>query len=626
MKLTNRLVFLLIGSVGLVYILLQLYTSNYYATLVEEQVRLESDALSFSVLGDIIRLKKDTEATVQVASVGIEAFDTKNEEQIYKYLSQILINNSKNGGHIFGMALAFNPINKRSAPHVWLKDKEIVRKNIARQLNYTSLPWYVSVSKLKKPVWTPPYFEDSSNTFIVTYAYPILDSNGKVQAVLTADLSLQYVRDFLQAMSGKEEYIIIVSKDTGRYVAHPDVTKLALSQDKTQTPDPALQAIYQMMRGEHGSAYFEDEEVGKRYFVNYVNIKGLDWVIGIVFDADKVIDRLRTMSYQHVIIVIIGLFSILFVIYVVARSITKPLRHLTEHVKGIDSSNLGNAMSKTEAKDEITQLAQNFSFMHDELRRYIENEKASAAEKEKIESEINFAKDIQTSFLPKEQELRDDNRFELASRLQLARDVGGDLYDYFFWDKDNLMLVIGDVADKGIPAALYMSMTLAFTRVLSRVVSSPAAMASYVNNYLVRYNRNNMFVTMMTLKINLQTGVVMVMDAGHGMLYHISGKKIIQPKLHTNMALGVKSDIEFKQTTFTMNKGDMLFLYTDGATDALNPEKEVFGEDNLKFVLRTLSNKDTATNNISKITQKLTSFINGAKTEDDTAMLLFQYK
>lgn len=623
MKITTRLVLLLIGSVGLVYILLQLYSSRYYAEMVEEQIKLESEALSMNAIGQIISLQKDTESTVQVASVGIKIFDPDMEGQIYDYLSQMLINNNRLGGHIFGMSLAFNPDKKNYAPYVWYKEGQLSRKNITLMQDYTSLPWYKRVAKERKPVWTAPYFEKAGGLFMVTYAYPILEEDGSLLAVLTADVSLRHLREYLQSVSGQNEYIFIISQETGVYVANPDAKKIGLSGVDDSFSDSAKKAIYQMMQGGKGSAYFDFED--KNYLVNYINIPELRWMVGVVFDADKIAGTIRILEYKNILVIIAGLFFILLVIYIVARSITKPLCFLADYVKDVGDGDLTQRVPYTEGRDEIAQLAKNFSFMQDELQKYIETERSIAAEKERIESEIRFAQEIQESFLPRDDSMANDGRFSLSSRLKAARDVGGDLYDFFFWDKDNLLLVIGDVADKGIPASLYMSMTMAFTRVLGRLVPSPAAIAAYVNNYLVRYNKNSMFVTMMTLMVNLKTGKVTIMDAGHGMLYHISEGKVSVPFIEKNIALGVSEDVEFKQSSFKIKKGDTLFLYTDGVTDAKNPDNEDFGDKRLKNVLKKISPTATADENLSKVVKQIDGFIKDAKPEDDMAMILFQF-
>ena len=135
-----------------------------------------------------------------------------------------------------------------------------------------------------------------------------------------------------------------------------------------------------------------------------------------------------------------------------------------------------------------------------------------------------------------------------------------------------------------------------------------------------------MFVTMMILVIDIKTGKIKILDAGHGMIKLISKNTVKTIPTESNIALGVKADFNFKSSSFTMSKGDMLLLYTDGVTDAVNPEKKQFGEQRLNESLRNLDSKNTASENLSIICDEINHFCKNAKAADDMAMILFEYK
>lgn len=623
MKITARLVLLLMSSIGLVYVMLQLYGSHYYTTLMERQIKLESDSLSFNTIGQLSSIQKNTENMVKVASVGIKIFDPSMEAQIYDYLSSIVTGDKESGGHLFGMGLAFNPEYKFLTPYVNYKNGRINRMNLAINDNYTNTAWYQAVQATGKPVWTEPYLSKSNNLFFITYAYPIMQ-NDKLMAVLKADVSLNHLKSYLQDISRPNQYIVIITKNTGVYVSHPDDSRITVSGLSNRFPENIHKIINEMMTKNAGSGSFFYQ--GKKYLINYMTMKELNWAVGIVFDENAIRENIDLMEYKNILIIVVGLFFILLVIYVVAKSITKPLCHLTDYVKSISDGDLSRNVPVIKGNDEIAELSRSFSFMQEELKRYIDTERSIAAEKERIDSQIRFAQEVQKSFLPDRKILAADKRFTLSSYLKTAQDVSGDLYDFFFLDEDTLFIVIGDVADKGIPASLYMSVTMAFARVLGKMSSSPEVIATYINNYLILYNKNNMFVTMMILIINIKTGEILLLDAGHGMIKCISKGKVFTPETKTNIALGVKSDVKFEQTSFTLSKGDMIFLYTDGVTDAVNPKKEQFGENRLHDVLTSLNSDFSADTNLSQIIKEVNTFCKGARTADDMAMILFEYK
>ncbi len=624
MKITTRFVLLLISSIGIVYVMLQMYSSNYYTNLMEKQLKLESDALTYNIIGQISDLQKDTENVVKTASVGVGIFGPNMEAQIYDYLSGIINNNKNVDGHIYGIGIAFNPEQKPFSPYVSYKNGKITRTNLALTEDYTDSSWYQAAKSTKKPVWTEPYLSRNNEQFFITYAYPIIQNN-KLLGVVKADVSLSYLQKYLRDISISNQYIIIIAKNTGTYISHPDHRRIALSGLSPKFPESTRYVINEMMTKNAGSSNFSTQSI--KYIINYMTIKDLNWAVGIVFDEKAVKKTVRQIAHNNMVIIIVGLIFILLVICIVAKSITRPLRKLNQQVKEISEGNLSSPILEIKGNDEIAELSRNFFAMQEELKRYIETERQNAAEKERINSQIQLAHNIQDSFLPDKKILKNDKRFSLSSYLKAAQDVGGDLYDFFQLDENTLFIVIGDVADKGIPASLYMSVTMAFARVFGKMSSSLEKIASYINNYLILYNKNNMFVTMMFLIINIQTGEVQLLDAGHGMIKLISGNdNVTTPKTETNIALGIKQDFDFKQTSLTLKQGDILLLYTDGVTDAVNPRGEQFGTARLVEVLRELKPEISAEDNLNTVCEEINYFRKNAPAADDLSMILFEYK
>jgi serine phosphatase RsbU (regulator of sigma subunit) len=159
-----------------------------------------------------------------------------------------------------------------------------------------------------------------------------------------------------------------------------------------------------------------------------------------------------------------------------------------------------------------------------------------------------------------------------------AKDVGGDLYDFFFIDDDHLALVIADVSGKGIPAALFMMETMTLIKEKAVPGKSPAQIVDEVNNSLMLYNKKQLFVTTWFMVIELSTGRAVEVNAGHDkpVLCQSGGSFTIIKNEHS-MALGIMNDIEAEENYWELKPGDKLFLYTDGVTDAINSDKKFFG-------------------------------------------------
>ena len=625
MKITTRLTLLLVGSVGVVYILLQLYSFNYYSQLVHQQVDTEAELITNTVIGRIRDVTEGTENTIRTATVGIEMLNWENPDDIYEYLEQVMKKNVEAGGLISGSTLAFNPEIKKQAYFVWVENGKLKKIDITKIYDDVKRPWWEESFNTKKPTWSRPYFDkNAAGKLMVTYSCPIL-KDGKVVALLTADVYLNTLQKFLAEVSkdNNNEYIFVLYNKDATYVSHPDTQRLAKSALELNKKYPhVMKVIFHMLEGK------KDSEMGTRagqdIIVNYTSIPELGWSVGVVFDEEKIAKSTYDMAYRNIIIILVGLLFILTVIALMARTITKPLLRLTDYVRHVGKNNLSGKVPYTEGKDEIAELAQSFSFMQDELKKYIASERQIAGENARIESEIRFAKDIQESFLPDDETLSKDERFDLGAYLSTAREVGGDLYDFFYLDKDNLLIVLGDVADKGVPASLYMAITMAFARSLAKMFSSPAQIVTHMNENLVRYSKNNMFVTVMMVAINLKTGEARILDAGHGMLYHISDGKPVRPKMAKNIALGVRKGIRFKETKLQLKKGDALFFYTDGVTDALNRKKQPFGEEGVQEMLGSLKKNSSVHQDMHDLITTLQTYIKGAKRVDDIATVFFK--
>ncbi len=253
----------------------------------------------------------------------------------------------------------------------------------------------------------------------------------------------------------------------------------------------------------------------------------------------------------------------------------------------------------------------------------VQNElyKQKMVERERLEREIQLARQIQRTFLPSK--LPNFNGWALDSRWQTARQVGGDFYDIIRLGNDRLGLVIADVSDKGLPAALYMTVTRSLIRANLQGTRSPSAVLQRVNRQLASEAPNGMFITTFYAVLSLSTGELTFTNAGHNrpLLRSQGGQVTALPK--GGMALGVLPTIELTDHTLTLQPGDSLILYTDGVTESFSPDGEAFGEERLSQLIAASSSL-SVNDLLDHLGESLVAFRAAAPPSDDVTLLAIQ--
>jgi len=279
------------------------------------------------------------------------------------------------------------------------------------------------------------------------------------------------------------------------------------------------------------------------------------------------------------------------------------------------------------SNDEIRALTDRFGGMITELDDYMKNLQKVTAEKERISAELNVAAKIQADLLPKIfPPFPEKKEIDLFASMSPAKEVGGDFYDFFMVDDHRLALVIADVSGKGVPAALFM--VIAKTLIKNRLMmgESPADVLMNVNSQLCEENDAEMFVTVWTAVLDLDTGEVVEANAGHEYpaLLGTDGRFELVKTKHSP-AIGVMEGLRFRQREFRMEPGQKLFVYTDGVTEATNADLQLFGEARLMETLNRNTDK-TVTELLGAIRHDVDQFVGDAPQFDDLTMLAILYR
>lgn len=241
---------------------------------------------------------------------------------------------------------------------------------------------------------------------------------------------------------------------------------------------------------------------------------------------------------------------------------------------------------------------------------------------------LHLAADIQMGMLPSTfPAFPNAPEIDLHATIVPAQDVGGDFYDYFALPDGRICFIIGDVSDKGIPAALFMAMVVtAFQIIALAPRTSVAETMAELNRYVCDNNRSQMFVTALAGIIDLKTGAIEYCDGGHEPPFIVrkSGAVEMVEKVG-GVALGIMREHRFAPGSIRLESGDTLLLYTDGVNEAMNNERKLFGTPTIGEVLRSLSKTPTAEDISTLITERVKAFVAGAPQSDDITMLVVRY-
>ena len=459
----------------------------------------------------------------------------------------------------------------------------------------------------------------------VAIAKSIADSS--VEMLLNADVStIQSVVDQFTEIEGVS--YVIVFDGQGEAISHTfvptvpaDVLELQ-RQTRTQAfNDGALTNSLHV------------EGMGDVLDIALPILAGVAGYVHVGMDRSLIRSRIwSAVATQQGLMFIIFSLSVL-VAYALVNRISQPLKQLEAHAGRLATQDFSEPVTRpsdiddlpTKSRDEVGKLAQSFITMEHALRQSVRDLKETTAAKERIESELKIARDIQMSMVPKTfPPFPHRPEFELYATLVPAREVGGDFYDFLFIDDHHLCFVIGDVSGKGVPAALFMAVTRTLFRTVASKVSSPDKILSLLNHEICRGNDSCMFVTVFCAVLDIRTGEVEYSNGGHNLPYLVSHDETTTLKNTGGMALGFTEDATYRSEKIVLQAGDGLFLYTDGVTEAMDETGNQFSELRLEDFLHQ-SNGSSVTELIDGAVDKVKSHAAGAAQSDDITALAIKF-
>jgi sigma-B regulation protein RsbU (phosphoserine phosphatase) len=264
--------------------------------------------------------------------------------------------------------------------------------------------------------------------------------------------------------------------------------------------------------------------------------------------------------------------------------------------------------------------------MRDSLKQYVLDLTETTAAKERIQSELRVATEIQASLLPRTfPPFPERPEFEIFASMDPAKEVGGDFYDFFFVDSDNLCFLIADVADKGVPAALYMMVAKTLLKSEGQRLVEPDRILASVNRVLAEDNERCMFATVLCAILHVPSGEVRLANAGHNPPVLVGAGGASYVRLKPGPMIGPTRDAVYETERIALRPGETLFLYTDGVTEATNPAEEAYGASRLLRALQRIGEGEP-TRMIHQVRAEVLRHADGAPQSDDVTMVAIKYR
>ena len=256
-----------------------------------------------------------------------------------------------------------------------------------------------------------------------------------------------------------------------------------------------------------------------------------------------------------------------------------------------------------------------------------QRERETAAQKERMQGELDVAREIQASIVPRLfPPFPERDEFDLHASLESAREVGGDLYDFFLLDGDRLCLSVGDVSGKGVPASLFMAVTITMLRALGhRIAGAPDEVLTRLNAALCRDNDSAMFVTLFFGIVDLRSGEMEYACGGHMPPYVVRADGSVEELARPHgVGLGVSERVRYDTATATLQPGDAILVYTDGLSEAMSFEETMFGPERIEQVLLRGGGTLDAGELLQSVRDAVWDFAAGAEQYDDLTLLTFR--
>lgn len=494
---------------------------------------------------------------------------------------------------------------------------------------YHQMEWYRVPKETKMSYWCEPYYDKGGNDYLeVTYSSPI-ELNGQVIGIITADVTLERLTDIVNRIKVYPHSYNFMLSRSGTYITHPQKGRI-MSQTFFTANDTLEDALLrrvgvEMVEGKSGSAEIERDD--DSYYIFYEPLGQIGWSTAIVCPEDDIFADAHKLGRALNLILVLGLLLLVFTCYKTVRHFCAPLREFSKAAQNVAKGNFETRIPKPKAQDELRNLRDSLVNMQKSLVTYVDQLQTVTASKERIESELRIAHQIQMYMIPRIfPPFPERTEIDIYATLQPAKEVGGDFYDFQIED-DHLYFIIGDVAGKGVPASLVMAVSRTLFRIIAPREREVEKIAEALNDAMVDGNESALFVTLFIGDLDLKTGYLEYCNAGHNPPVLRLGGQDSTEYMHvvSNLPIGALKCMKFQKESLQLTEKSMLFLYTDGLTEAEDARKEQYGEERLMKYVRKNDTDTDAETIVKGVLADVTTHVSGSPQSDDLTMLVIRY-
>ncbi len=524
----------------------------------------------------------------EMMGVTLETGALETPAKIEAFLRDVIVRNPD----IYGSCIAFRPYGMEEnvsayAPYFYHGEEGPKFEQLGKpEYNYFQWDWYRLPRDLGRGMWTEPYFDEGGgNAVMITHAVPFR-REGQFWGIATIDIAMtQLIAETESIAVGKTGYAFIVSRE-GRFVAYPDHAKIMKAA--VQDTNPVL--ARHMRAGEVGFRRTSEPMGNRPAWIAYAPIQNGELSLAIVFPESEALGEARELRDELLVIGLLGLAGLIAALAVVARSISRPIAQLAAAAQQVAQGDLEQRLNVAAPTREFANLANAFNKMTRDLQMRMQELRYTTTVKERFEGELGAARNIQMSLVPKRfPAFPDRPEIDVHALLRPAREIGGDLYDFYFLDDDRLCFLIGDVSGKGIPAALFMAVTKTLLKAIASRGLPLEQMMAQVSDELSGQTDSGMFVSLFVAVLDVGTGALTFCNAGHPPPFLLSASGVEALDGERNVALGAMPGLGYHASTARLAPGDALFLYTDGVTEALDRAGRFYGAGRVRSVLTELA-------------------------------------
>jgi len=483
-------------------------------------------------------------------------------------------------------------------------------------------------AKLTHGIWSAPFYcgYDNSN-LLVSYKMPLYyPDSDSVAGVVSCEVSLRNMQRMLSEIQlGEHGYAFIVDQ-SGRFISHPR-KEWIIKRNLYEKPSPIFkdnsqEIESQIKQGRSGAGLGISEHLDNQAaWFYYAPITTSGWSVIIVIPENELFSELHGIFQKIIVVSVFGILILFLVNIFVFRRMLDPLVRVTHAIQRFSSS----PGKERKSKNEIRMLAESLEDWQEKYGLMIKDQSKTASDKIKFDKDLKSAQEIQLNIVPSgKPTFLEYPEIDLYAMLKPAETIGGDLYDYFFIDKNHLLVAIGDVSGKGIPASLFMAITSTLIKTHAKILSSKDIVRR-VNKELSDRNSNQYFVTLFLGILDIRTGVLDYCNAAHNFPYilHADGTLQTLSKSH-GLPLGIYKDKSYKSSNVELQLNDMMILYTDGVINSRDTSKHHYGSDRLEKNIQNL-NDLTAEDVVIKLVKSIVIFEGENHQADDISILALRY-